>query len=124
MNQLAQEGVQGEAPRLRRIQGEEMPDDEGIVKLPVDGVLDLHTVHPRDADWLVPDYIAACRRKGILFFRAICAGYCADAHRTGLPARAAKRLASPSRAATRTACAFPAGDGYHLWVMNRPNFRK
>jgi len=48
-----------------------MPDDEGIVELPVDGVLDLHTVHPRDVDWLVPDYIAACRRKGIFQLRII-----------------------------------------------------
>jgi len=46
-------------------------DDEPIAELPIDGVLDLHTVHPRDVHWLVPDYLAACRRKGILHVRIV-----------------------------------------------------
>lgn len=35
------------------------------VELPIDGELDLHTFHPREIQELIPDYIAACREKGI-----------------------------------------------------------
>jgi DNA-nicking Smr family endonuclease len=41
------------------------------VKLPIDGVLDLHTFHPRDVKDLVPDYLAACQARGILRVRII-----------------------------------------------------
>lgn len=46
------------------------PVDEPI-KMPIDGVLDLHTFRPRDVKDLVPDYLAACREKGILLVRII-----------------------------------------------------
>jgi len=46
------------------------PDDEPI-ELPIDGTLDLHTFHPRDVEDLVPDYIAACRARGIFELRII-----------------------------------------------------
>ena len=47
--------------------------DDGIepVELPVDGTLDLHTFHPRDLKDLLPDYLRACRKKGILQVRII-----------------------------------------------------
>ena len=47
--------------------------DDGIepVELPVDGTLDLHTFHPRDLKELLPDYLGACREKGILQVRII-----------------------------------------------------
>ncbi len=41
------------------------------VELPIDGVLDLHTFNPREVRDLLPDYIAACRKKGILEIRII-----------------------------------------------------
>jgi DNA-nicking Smr family endonuclease len=41
------------------------------LELPVDGTLDLHTFHPRDVKHLVPDYLEACREKGILEVRIV-----------------------------------------------------
>ena len=41
------------------------------VKLPVDGVLDLHTFHPGEVKDLLPDYLFLCREKGILEVRVI-----------------------------------------------------
>lgn len=41
------------------------------IELPIEGVLDLHAFRPRDVKDLVPDYLAACREKGILEVRII-----------------------------------------------------
>jgi DNA-nicking Smr family endonuclease len=41
------------------------------LELPIDGVLDLHTFRPREVKDLLPDYLAACREKGILQIRVI-----------------------------------------------------
>src|SRR3974390_1367398 len=41
------------------------------VPIPIDGVLDLHTFHPRDLKDLVPEYLAACQAKGIFQVRLI-----------------------------------------------------
>jgi len=38
---------------------------------PIDGTLDLHTFRPQDLGHLVPDYIEACREKGIYQLRII-----------------------------------------------------
>lgn len=46
-------------------------NDDMPVGLPIDGVLDLHTFNPRQVRELIPDYIAACREKGIFEIRII-----------------------------------------------------
>jgi DNA-nicking Smr family endonuclease len=48
-----------------------MEESEQPFSLPIDGVLDLHTFQPADCRNLVPDYLAACREKGILQVRII-----------------------------------------------------
>ena len=47
-----------------------MTEDEPV-ELPIDGTLDLHTFHPRDVKGLVPDYLEACRERGILSVRIV-----------------------------------------------------
>lgn len=46
-----------------------MSDDP--VELPIDGILDLHTFRPRDLGDLIPDYLEACRERGIRSVRII-----------------------------------------------------
>jgi DNA-nicking Smr family endonuclease len=46
-------------------------DDDTPIELPIDGILDLHTFHPRDVKELVPDYLTECRERGILEVRII-----------------------------------------------------
>jgi DNA-nicking Smr family endonuclease len=41
------------------------------LELPIDGVLDLHTFQPGEVKDLLPDYIAACREKGIFQIRVV-----------------------------------------------------
>ena len=41
------------------------------VQIAVDGMLDLHTFQPGDVKDLVPEYLAACRERGILQVRII-----------------------------------------------------
>jgi DNA-nicking Smr family endonuclease len=51
-----------------------MTDDfEGMdpVELPIDGVLDLHSFDPREVKDLVVEYLAECRKNGILEVRII-----------------------------------------------------
>jgi dsDNA-specific endonuclease/ATPase MutS2 len=47
------------------------PGEADVVEMPVDGTLDLHTFAPSDVKDLVPDYLEACRAKGILRVRVI-----------------------------------------------------
>ncbi|BCR04284.1 hypothetical protein DESUT3_13530 [Desulfuromonas versatilis] len=41
------------------------------VELPIDGVLDLHAFRPSEVKYLIPDYLAECRKRGILDVRII-----------------------------------------------------
>ncbi len=41
-------------------------DQDEAIEIPIDGVLDLHTFHPREVRDLVPEYLEECRKRGIL----------------------------------------------------------
>jgi dsDNA-specific endonuclease/ATPase MutS2 len=41
------------------------------IEQPIDGVLDLHTFQPSEIKHLVPEYLTACRERGILKVRII-----------------------------------------------------
>lgn len=45
--------------------------DGDAFELPIEGTLDLHAFHARDVNSLVPEYLHACRQKGILDVRII-----------------------------------------------------
>jgi dsDNA-specific endonuclease/ATPase MutS2 len=47
------------------------PDESEPIEVPIDGTLDLHAFHPRDVKQLVPDYLEACREKGIFQVRIV-----------------------------------------------------
>lgn len=47
---------------------ENIPD---CIEIPIDGVLDLHTFHPKEVDALLYDYLEECRNRGILEVRII-----------------------------------------------------
>jgi len=49
------------------------PDDtDGApVEIPINGMLDLHTFRPSDVGRLVPEYLLACRERGILQLRIV-----------------------------------------------------
>lgn len=48
-----------------------MTDDDPVVKLPIDGTLDLHTFSPRDVGTLVPDWLDECRAHGLREVRIV-----------------------------------------------------
>ncbi len=41
------------------------------IEYPINGELDLHTFHPKEVKDLVPDYLEACREKGIYQIRIV-----------------------------------------------------
>ena len=47
------------------------PPWETPVRIPIDGVLDLHTFRPSDLPELLTDYLEACREAGLLEIRII-----------------------------------------------------
>ena len=46
-------------------------NNDDPVEIPIDGILDLHTFHPRDVKTLVPHYLEICQEKNILDVRII-----------------------------------------------------
>ena len=46
-------------------------DSDSPVNIPIDGTLDLHTFDPNDVGELVPEYLRACRERGILEVRIV-----------------------------------------------------
>jgi len=58
-----------------RTDGTEKPEvpevRETPVRIPIDGVLDLHTFRPSETAELVREYLEACREKGIFSIRII-----------------------------------------------------
>ncbi len=52
-------------------QNNDIIDNMEPVELFIDGILDLHTFHPREVKMLVPDYIEACLEHNIYQVRII-----------------------------------------------------
>ena len=46
-------------------------NDDTPVRIPIEGVLDLHTFRPKDVKDLVPEYLEACLAAGIFEVRII-----------------------------------------------------
>jgi DNA-nicking Smr family endonuclease len=63
------EEAESSSPPLSK--GEKGGFEDEPVEIPIDGVLDLHTFRPRDVKELLPEYLAACRARGILAVRII-----------------------------------------------------
>ncbi len=45
--------------------------DNGAVAIPIEGELDLHTFDPKELGTLLPEYIHACRERGLLEIRVV-----------------------------------------------------
>lgn len=80
-------------------------DPDAVVEVPIDGTLDLHNFSPRDVKHLVPDYLEACRARGILVVRVVHGKGTGTLRRSvhalldRLPCVAAYRLADPAAGA-------------------------
>jgi DNA-nicking Smr family endonuclease len=46
-------------------------DDETIIRIPIDGTLDLHMFSPKDASSVVEEYLRTCQEEGIREVRII-----------------------------------------------------
>ena len=57
--------------RNTSVSDEHLTDENGIVPVPIDGVLDLHNFSPKDLKYLIPDYLNECDKAGIVQVRII-----------------------------------------------------
>jgi dsDNA-specific endonuclease/ATPase MutS2 len=48
-----------------------MVDDGNPIEIPINGTLDLHTFSPKEVKGLIPEYVAACRERGIFQIRIV-----------------------------------------------------
>ena len=48
-----------------------MQENDQPIELPIDGILDLHSFHPKEVNSLLHEYIAVCKEKGIYNLRII-----------------------------------------------------
>jgi dsDNA-specific endonuclease/ATPase MutS2 len=55
----------------KQLMDEETWEEMEPLEVPIDGTLDLHNFQPREIKDLVPDYLEACREKGILQVRIV-----------------------------------------------------
>ena len=46
-------------------------DQNGVIEVPIDGVLDLHNFSPKDLKYLIPVYLKECSKKNIFQVRII-----------------------------------------------------
>lgn len=46
-------------------------EESDPIEYPIDGILDLHTFRPHEVKDLIPEYLTACRQRGILQVRII-----------------------------------------------------
>jgi DNA-nicking Smr family endonuclease len=46
-------------------------EENDLLDYPVDGILDLHTFRPNEVKDLIPEYLSACRDRGMLQVRLI-----------------------------------------------------
>jgi DNA-nicking Smr family endonuclease len=85
------------------------------VELPVDGTLDLHTFRPEELGSLLPEWLQACRERGILEVRVV------HGKGTGALRRAVEALLSrnPSVVAFRPAGEEAGGWGATLATLRR-----
>jgi DNA-nicking Smr family endonuclease len=60
-----------EAKTLASEDFEEEVDAGEPIEILIDGTLDLHTFRPREVKTLVPEYLEACRERGILQVRIV-----------------------------------------------------
>ena len=83
------------------------PDDEPEpIEMPIDGTLDLHAFRPQDVKDLVPEWLAACRARGILEVRIV------HGKGTGALRRTVEALLARSPIVVRAHPADEAGGGW------------
>ena len=92
------------------------PPWETPVRIPIDGVLDLHTFRPSELPALLSDYLEACQQEGLLEIRII------HGKGSGIQRRRVRRLLAehPDVQSYQDAPAHAGGWGATEVVLRRP----